>query len=97
MLSKVLDWLSSELNVFSVLGCVFDITESPEYADMQSITVDFELNDNLCRLIFWETGSGHIEVIEIDSEKTLIDESFSIESEFSKENPFMYLAKRLRK
>ncbi len=96
MLDKVLNWLRSELNIFTVLGCIFDIMQSPEQADMQSVTVDFELNDNLCRLIFWETGNGHIEVIEIESEKTLIDESFYLEVEFAKEEPFKELAERLR-
>lgn len=96
MLDKVLNWLRSELNVFALLGCVFDIMQSPEHADTHSVTVDFELNDKLCRLIFWETGNGHVEVIEINSEKTLIDESFDIDAEFAKAEPFKELAERLR-
>lgn len=95
MLDKVLNWLRSDLNIFTVLGCIFDVVQSPEHADTQSVTVDFEINDNLCRLIFWETGNGHVEVIEIKSEKTLVDESFDIEAELEKFEPFKELAKRL--
>lgn len=95
MLDNVVNWLRSELNIFFVLGCVFDIMQSPEQAEMRSITVDFEFNVYLCRLVFWETGNGHIEVIEIENEKTFIDESFDIEIEFAKAKPFSELAVRL--
>jgi hypothetical protein len=95
MLDNVVNWLRSELNIFYVLGCVFDIMQSPAQAEMHSITVDFELNGYLCRLIFWETGNGHIEVIEIENEKTFIDEIFDIKTEFAKAKPFNELAVRL--
>lgn len=95
MLDKVFNWLRSELNIFTLLGCIFDIMQSPENSDTRSVTVDFELNDKLCRLIFWDIGNGHVEVIEIDSEKTLIDESFDIDAEFAKAEPFKELAERL--
>ncbi len=97
MLEKVFDWLHSELNIYTALGCIFDITQSPKHSEIKSITVDFELNDNLCRLIFWETGYGHIEAIDINSEKTLVDESFDIEIELAKTEPFKQFVERLKK
>ncbi|OMH38973.1 hypothetical protein [Motiliproteus sp. MSK22-1] len=95
MLQKVLDWLKSDKNIFMMLGCVFEIMRSPEHADSQSITVNFDLNKYFCRLTFWDSGSGHIEVLETDSEATIVDEGFDIDAVFSSEKPFEELAKKL--
>lgn len=95
MLQKVLDWLRSDENIFMMLGCVFEIMRSPENADGQSITVDFDLNKYYFRLTFWDSGSGHVEVLETDSEATIVDEGFDIDTVFGSEKPFEELAKKL--
>lgn len=95
MLDMALNWLRSDLNLFTKLGSHFEIMESPERADIGSVTADFELNNYFCRLIFWESGSAHIEVIEIDSEKTFLDEAFDFEVELLKKEPFKEYADRL--
>lgn len=97
MLDKAFNWIHSDLNVFTILGCIFETIRSPEQAEVQSVAVDFELNSYLCRLTFWESGNGHIEVIEIDSEQTFMDEGFDLERELGKNEPFKELAGKLHK
>ncbi|BFM49940.1 hypothetical protein [Marinomonas sp. THO17] len=95
MLQKVLDWLNSDANVFTMLGCIFEIMRAPEHADTQSITVDFDFNSYFCRLTFWDSGQGHIEILNGDSEETVMDESFDIESVLGQEKPFEEVVAKL--
>lgn len=96
MLNKVLNWLRSDANIFVKSGCCFNVVQSLEGAEVKSIAADFEFSSYLCRIIFWETGVGHVEVIDIDSEVTFIDEPVDIEKEFGLEIPFFELAAQLR-
>ena len=64
MLSDVNKWLESPQNTFIKNGIVFEISTPPSEAPTRSITLDFEVEKYICRLIFWEEGYGHVEVLE---------------------------------
>lgn len=72
MLERYLSWIESESNVFKQHGCVLEITRSLTEADIKSVRADFEFNCFICRITFWDSGTGHVEVINMDSEETLL-------------------------
>lgn len=96
MLSEVNKWLDSPENIFKNKGCVFDISTPPPEAPVRSITLDFEVEKYLCRLIFWEEGYGHVEVLEINTGKTFKNESFDSKQELGSSVPFHILFKELQ-
>ncbi len=95
MIKKVLDWLTSDKNIFTMLGCIFEIMRAPEHAEVQSVTIDFDLNNYFCRLTFWDSGQGHMEVLNSETEETVIDEAFDAKSMMNADKPFEELAKKL--
>ncbi|MYM59081.1 hypothetical protein GTG28_07580 [Vibrio sp. OCN044] len=88
MLEQVTNWLKSNTNIFKQYDCKFEVSHSPQESDTKSITVDFEYNSYYCRLIFWDNGLGHIEVIDIESEKPILDQSFTSTRQLETSKPF---------
>ncbi|MCG7489772.1 hypothetical protein MHN79_09745 [Vibrio sp. Of14-4] len=88
MLEQITNWLKSNTNIFKQYGCKFEVSYSPQESDTKSITVDFEYNSYYCRLIFWDNDIGHIEVIDIESEKPTLDQSFTSKRQLETSKPF---------
>ena len=90
MLRNVINWIKSKSNVFTMYGCELEVFYSPEESETKSITVDLECEHYYCRLIFWDEGYGHVEIVNIDTEKTLLDQSFDVVEQLCTEKPFNY-------
>lgn len=95
MLSNVEKWMNSNDNVFLMHGCEFNVSRSPKDSNPLSITIDFDFNTYFCRLIFWESEQGHIEILDIDTENTFMDEGFDIDATLKADIPFMELFEKL--
>ncbi|MCP4494115.1 MAG: hypothetical protein GY820_43455 [Gammaproteobacteria bacterium] len=81
MLKIIEKWLESDVNFLRQYGCEFEVSRPPKATETQSITIDFDLNQYFCRLVFWDSGYAHIEVMGIESGKTFIDTSFDLTEE----------------
>ena len=88
MLKEVVNWIESKSNVFTMYGCEFEVLHSPEESETQSITVDFECENYYCRLIFWDAGYGHVEVVDVNTEETMLDQSFDVVEQLRTAKPF---------
>ncbi|KFI11666.1 hypothetical protein F0223_11575 [Vibrio coralliilyticus] len=88
MLKKVANWLESNENIFKEHGCQFEVLYSPEESKTKSMTIDFEYESYYCRLIFWDTGRGHAEFVDIETEVSIIDQSFDVSEQLETPKPF---------
>lgn len=95
MLDEAEKWINSRVNIFKKYGCDFDVVTPPSDAPAKSITLDFEITNKMCRIIFWETGFGHVEAINIDTEEVILDESFDPKEELNRQAPFQFLFDRV--
>lgn len=96
MLDEILIWIDSDENIFRKKVQRFEILQTKEQIKKYGcLTLDFELENYYCRFIFWEGGNGHIEILNIKTEITLLDEDINWLFELKKQEPFLSIYERI--
>ncbi len=70
-LSTVRDWVASRLEEISDHGNVFVTEPTTEHG---AISVDVDLQHTLAQVLLWPTGSLEIRIVDVESEKELVNE-----------------------
>lgn len=74
-------WVVAHGNDFKEQGFVYEVTKSPLDISNPSVRVDFDNDKYLSRITVWSTGECKLEAIDIETEDTILDRFFVLESD----------------
>ena len=80
MLNVFENWLCENREMFKSIGYEVDLNKSPLDISNPSVRLDLDSDKYIARITIWETGDCCIEVIDIESELTIMDSHLMIEN-----------------
>ena len=96
MIDTFYDWIITNADSFKEKKLQYEVTESPRDIAKQSLRVDFDNEKYLSRITVWGTGECKLEVIEIETEETILDRYFRVESNDDLDRCFLEIFEKIR-
>ncbi len=86
MLKEFEKWLTEKESFLRLQGFTIAVSHSPTDINKQSLCVDIDSDDYIGRIVMWNTGECQMEVANVETEETLLDNyrMISASSEFDK-------------
>lgn len=95
MIDAFENWIAANGDNFKEKGLQYEVTKSPLDIDKPSVRIDFDSDKYVSRIVVWSTGECNIEALDVESERSVIDKYFVIESAEEFDNCFAELFEKI--
>ena len=95
MLEAFENWLNNNSSIFTSHGYEFELTKSPTDIDNTSVRLELDSDRYIGRITVWESGDCQLEIIDVESENSVMDCHALIEDAGNFSNTFEEFIEKL--
>ncbi|RKZ50414.1 MAG: hypothetical protein DRR16_09780 [Candidatus Parabeggiatoa sp. nov. 3] len=96
MLKEFEKWLTEKESFLRQQGFTIAVSHSPTDINKPSLCVDLDSDDYMGRIVMWNTGECQIEIVSVETEKTLLDNYRVVSTSSEFDNVFSPFFEKLK-
>jgi hypothetical protein len=96
MLAQFESWIQEKRQEIDNLGYQMDILKSPSDVDRPSLRLDLDSDNYIARITLWDCGECQLEIIDVLSERMVLDEYLEIDANVDFNKVFENFVNKLR-